>query len=585
MTFSPLKANPVNRAARRSLARRGGAVGAGGVLIAGTAAALLTALAGQAGAAATITVDSNGDGTADSAHCTDGTAGNCTLRDAAALSIDGDTITFDAAISSITLTDGTIFLGGVNITGPGSSALTITTTEAAGSYDVFDFIASGDVTVSGLAITKNRIWAVNDGNFTMNDVSVSDSSALYGGALYTVNSGTLVISNSHFENNSSYFGKGGAIYAKNPGGVTISDSEIINNNSGQSNGQGGGIYVNSSSLTMSNSQVTGNVAGSGGGLTVLTNGAVMITDSEISSNSTGFSGAGALIGIADAQSPADAVTIERTTIDGNVISGVGDGGGLKINNRSLVVSNSTISNNVSGNTGGGIAINRGLKVTINNSTITGNEAGNWGGGLYASSMPVELNQSTIAGNSAYAGGGVAFYFSSLSLSGTIVSANSATSGGDIGALYGDAINSDHSIVGTVADLGTGSISVTDLGGTIFSTTPSLLALADNSGPTKTMALDPTSVAIDAGPDPVATFTGNGFDQRGTPYLRVFNGTVDIGAFELQDAPTPTSTTSTTTAPPTSTTAPTTSTSTSTTSVAPDLATTVGVDPVVPEFTG
>ena len=85
---------PPTRAARRSLARQGGALGAGGVLVAGSAAALLTALAGSAGAAASITVDSSADGAADPTHCTDGVFNNCTLRDAAALAADGDTITF-----------------------------------------------------------------------------------------------------------------------------------------------------------------------------------------------------------------------------------------------------------------------------------------------------------------------------------------------------------------------------------------------------------------------------------------------------------------------------------------------------------
>jgi hypothetical protein len=120
--------------------------------------------------------------------------------------------------------------------------------------------------------------------------------------------------------------------------------------------------------------------------------------------------------------------------------------------------------------------------------------------------------------------------------------------------------------------------VTDLGGTIRSSTPGLLALADNGGPTMTMALDPTSIAIDAGPDPVATFTGNGFDQRGTPYVRVSGSAVDIGAFELQADPPPTSST---TSSSTSTTAP----PASTTTLAIDPNDTVGDDPMAPAFAG
>ena len=57
-----------------------------------------------------------------------------------------------------------------------------------------------------------------------------------------------------------------------------------------------------------------------------------------------------------------------------------------------------------------------------------------------------------------------------------------------------------------------------------------------------MAPNAGSPAIDAGPNPVATFTGNGFDQRGTPYVRVYGTQVDIGAFESQPDPTLTATT-------------------------------------------
>ena len=43
-----------------------------------------------------------------------------------------------------------------------------------------------------------------------------------------------------------------------------------------------------------------------------------------------------------------------------------------------------------------------------------------------------------------------------------------------------------------------------------------------------MALQPGSVAINAGPDPVPAFAGNEFDQRGADFFRVVNGRVDIG---------------------------------------------------------
>jgi hypothetical protein len=138
-----------NRSSRRSYARRGGAAGAGALLVTGSAAALLTAFAGSAGASTTITVDSNGDGVATAANCTDLTPGNCTLRDAALAAIDGDTINFDASISLITLTAGTVQTTAVNILGPGASSLTITNNAASGFYDLFSIEGNGDAVITG----------------------------------------------------------------------------------------------------------------------------------------------------------------------------------------------------------------------------------------------------------------------------------------------------------------------------------------------------------------------------------------------------------------------------------------------------
>ena len=183
-----------------------------------------------------------------------------------------------------------------------------------------------------------------------------------------------------------------------------------------------------------------------------------------------------------------------------------------------------------------------------------------------------INQSTITDNtsteSIYDGGGILLYSQgtgsmTLTLSGTIVSGNSSVNSAnadidvkDGGATIVDAESSllgDGTVDSVIALIGSGNVR---------SNSPGLGVLADNGGPTKTMALLTGSPAIDAGPNPVATFTGNGFDQRGTPWLRVYGTQVDIGAFEWQ--PTPTPSTTTTTASPT---------------------TTASSDPVAPAFTG
>ena len=75
-----------------------------------------------------------------------------------------------------------------------------------------------------------------------------------------------------------------------------------------------------------------------------------------------------------------------------------------------------------------------------------------------------------------------------------------------------------------------------------STNPSLGPLQNNGGSTFTHELLTGSLAIDAGPPPLD------YDQRGPGYLRVANGHIDIGAFEVQPAATPTPTPTATAAP-------------------------------------
>ena len=507
-----------NSAGRRSIARRGGAIGSGALLVTGSAAALLTAFAGSAGAASTITVDSNADGIADATHCTDLTAGNCTLRDAALAAIDGDTITFDASISLITLTNGTIGTDAVNIVGPGASSLTITTTAAPDSYDTFLVSGTGDAVISGLTITNNRIKSQNTGTFTLDGVTISGSSGGYGGALYAANTDETLIIDSSFENNTSTH-DGGAIYIYNGQDATISGSTFTNNHA---DGNGGALYAAwSNNITITDCTITGNSAHDGGGLALYP------------------SYVGAVISISD------------TTIDANVADHWGGGLNVEASGALIVnITNSTVSNNSAVASGGILLNDTNITATINNSTISANAATVYGGGgIYINDgSSLTINQSTISANSAagttarYGGGGIAIgdNTSVVTMTGTIVSGNTSGFAGaaDFG-LYSSTLSDTGSITATNSIIGEVDSRITVNGtNNVNTTNPMLGALANNGGPTKTMALLTGSPAIDAGPNPVATFTGNEFDQRGIGFARVVGGLVDIGAFEIQPAPEP-----------------------------------------------
>jgi predicted outer membrane repeat protein len=534
------------------------------VIVAGGASALLAAFAGSASAAATINVDSAADGAGNAANCTDFVVGNCTLRDASLAAVDGDVITFDTAVSAITLTNGNVDLNAVTLTGNGSANLTITTTAVAGSYDVFYVSGTGDVVISGMSLTKNRINFQNDGNAKLDDVSVSGSRSAFGGALYAGNLGNLEIVNSNFDGNYAS-SNGGAVYAYNRGSVTISNSSFTDNEAGR---EGGALFTStyvSGTISLTDSVFTGNYSGGSGGAAMFYSDETAnlgIINSTFTGNAAGkWAGAFYIMeevvdvtifgstmsgnyavngsGAAYIENSGD-LTITNSTIADNISAG--GSGGLYLNNSgNATITNTLISGNqaLDGN-GGGIANNAAGVLTINNSTLTGNSANN--GGAILNDGLLVINQSTIAGNSAsVSGGGVATTpGASPSLSGTIVSGNSSGVAGtaDFG-LYSEEPSDTGSFTATNSLIGEVDPRLTANGtNNIMSTNPMLGALADNGGPTKTMALLTGSPAINAGPNPVATFIGNEFDQRGAGYARVVGGVVDIGAFEVQPGPAP-----------------------------------------------
>jgi len=227
-----------------------------------------------------------------------------------------------------------------------------------------------------------------------------------------------------------------------------------------------------------------------------------------------------------------ALALANCTISAN--SSVWGGGIWNSNGATVRLTGCTVSANTtspSGGTdsfGGGIWNDKGGAATLTNCTISGNSATTAGGAI-GTNGTVTLTNCTISANSASAGGGIATN-GTVTIGNTIVAGNAANSGPDV--LVGD---------GSVSSQGSNLIGKTDgstgwVGGDITGTIaaprdPKLASLADNGGPTQTMALLPGSPAIDKGDDSVlATVTT---DQRGTGFPRKSGFRVDIGAYEVQ----------------------------------------------------
>src|SRR5262249_17286871 len=147
-----------------------------------------------------------------------------------------------------------------------------------------------------------------------------------------------------------------------------------------------------------------------------------------------------------------------------------------------------------------------------------------------------VTASTIAGNFSATGGGVYHLGSKALLASTIVAGNTVsstnTSPSDWAGNAADS-TSTYNLIGVGTN--TGLVNGTNhniVGSAANPVNPRLAALADNGGPTQTMALLAGSPAINAGSN-VASLAN---DQRGAGFNRVAGIIVDIGAFEIQSHP-------------------------------------------------
>ena len=535
------------------IATKTGRVAAGGSLLVGGIAGALV-LAPQAGAATTYTVTNTADSGAGSLRQAIADANN---------NAGADIVVFDAgATGTITLTTGQLAISDdVTITGLGAADSIISGNNASRIFYIYNNAASLTVSISGLTMT--------DG----------DGGSVGGGAI--ANWGNDLTLTRVVLSGNTTTGQGGAIQSALPytglgatASLEISDSEISGNTAGT---YGGGIVLYKvGDVTIMNSSISGNQSSSeGGGLNGIDVGNVAISDSTIQGN-TGMQGGGGVYIF-----NAGDVTIDSTTFDQNTAT-QGDGGGLYATTTdSFTMTNSTVSGN-QGTDGAGFFLGyNGYDgdVLIANSTFANNVGSSTGRGSAVfsrgSNSDTRIMFSTLSGNSAYYGTVSLTNIgkNAAEITGTVISDNSTVGGTGTRAVDLDLAGTGTATVTNSLVMGAvGGNAPIDGGGNITGVSAQLGALADNGGATFTMEPATGSPVIDAGPLAWTAFTGDGSDQRLTPYVRVSNGQSDMGALEVQPDP----------APPTTSTS---STSTSTTLAPNDTTTTVGTDPVVPAFTG
>jgi predicted outer membrane repeat protein len=282
------------------------------------------------------------------------------------------------------------------------------------------------------------------------------------------------------------------------GALSLSQLTLANGRvSGPSLLDGGAALVRAGgSLAAAGSVFSGNYASASGGA-IASTGALSITGGAFTGNRA-FAYGGAVLG--------GALAITGSSFVGNNV-GAGQGGAVAATGRATIGASTFATNTAT--SGGGLFVD-GLsgagEASVVNSTFTANGIAGLGGGL-SSSGALTLTNVTVAGNAS----GVARAGGTLTLRNTILTSNG---GADCSGALDD---------------GGGNIHwPSDVGGCPgVAADPKLGPLADNGGPTQTMALPVGSGAIDAGADAVCPPT----DQRGV--ARPQGAACDSGAYEAQ----------------------------------------------------
>lgn len=312
----------------------------------------------------------------------------------------------------------------------------------------------------------------------------------------------------------------------NTGITTTLDSLILNR--GKASASGGGAILNNGTLIVDNTDITKSTATNGGG-GIVNFGTLTVTDGLFSENSTD-AGGGAIYNADDSTTITNSIFNSNTanvggaiysidTLDVTGSTFVGNGtifaGGAINTSGNTTIKNTTFNSNSAGTKGGAISTTSSTYIT--NSTFVSNSATTKGGGIYTWVTGIAINNSTFSGNwSPNNNGGGIYNDGSMQLTNTII-ANSVA-GGDCKNGSG---NTSINVNNLIED---GSC------GAALSGDPKLGVLANNGGPTQTMALMGGSPAINAADDAAcAAAPVSNLDQRGV--TRPIGGHCDIGAFE------------------------------------------------------
>jgi hypothetical protein len=369
----------------------------------------------------------------------------------------------------------------------------------------------------GAAIYGRAFGSIQVINVDFNSNNGPESASDDCGAVHTIVYKSVVFSGCTFKNNNG--ANGGAVGTIGSGMAfynCVFDGNKATGCDGTfaKGGSGGAIYVDGTDQNMT------------------PNNEIVLCGCNFINNTAGYqAGAVNIVFYANKGSKA---TVDKCSFESN--SCAKDKGGAYYHmNGPLAISNCTFYKNSSPAQGGGLWTYN-TNVTMSNCTFNKNAAVNGTAGLGGAftlgagdAKNATITNCTFAENAAGDFATAIFNSGNMTLTNTLFYNN--TTGNNPYA--GNVINK-----GTSLDVGNGNLQFpstytgqygmgTDnwINSLVLTSDPKLLSIADNEGPTKTMALPSDSPALNKGTATGAPST----DQRGKPR----NGNVDIGAFELQ----------------------------------------------------
>jgi CSLREA domain-containing protein len=433
-----------------------------------------------------------------------------------------DSITFAAAVSDIQLTEGPLVIdhaAPLDVVGPGMNQLTITASDDSRVLEVVGDVPD-TVTISGLTMTggdpePGEETVQGGGIFNEGDLELDDVRVSANGISASNDTGNAIA-------------LGGGIYSEDFFGssrLTLVDSVVFGNTASatgtatggttQAVAAGAAVYSGDGDLVFINSTVTENDAIS------------TSDDNGMASAAAGVASNGFLGAFGSTFSENSATATMNGTGDALALGGVGTGGDEDLMELSTVADNTADASGPAADErieAGGIVV-QGGQLEIHSSTVA----------LNGPSGAADLDGANLLVHGRFDPDAAAL------LSNTIVSDPEGGGENCAAAEGGEIISGGFNVDFSPAGASCFAASM----GTDLTTNPLLAAggLADNGGPTETIALQPASPAIDKGSNEALEEVPSDEDQRGLPSPVLFsaipdaaggNGT-DIGSFEVQAA--------------------------------------------------